>query len=72
MGGVGATAPIRSVSLARHEARRVGLARARAGSESSLHGLLDEGATISSAKNPRCRLETVEGPGARFVCTWDA
>lgn len=35
-------------------------------------GLLDEGATISSAKNPRCRLETLEGAGAHFICEWDA
>lgn len=36
------------------------------------HGVLDEGAKVSSAKNPRCRLEKFEQPGAQFVCTWDS
>lgn len=42
------------------------------GSVEFFYGLLDEGATISSAKHPRCRLDAVEGAGARFTCTWEA
>lgn len=34
--------------------------------------LLDEGATISSAREPRCRLVKVEAPGAVFMCEWQA
>lgn len=34
-------------------------------------GLLDEGATISSAKNPRSSLFRFEAPGAVFRCEWE-
>jgi uncharacterized protein (TIGR02265 family) len=35
-------------------------------------GLLTEGASISSAVNPRVELLEVTGPGARFRMSWDA
>lgn len=33
-------------------------------------GLLDEGASLSSARNPKCTLLRLEAPGATFLCEW--
>ncbi|MFO0601153.1 MAG: DUF2378 family protein [Myxococcaceae bacterium] len=35
-------------------------------------GLLDEGASLASAKDARCRLQKLEAPGAVFLCEWSA